>query len=60
MFGFRYLLKNCESYSKFASAERGRGGHPNVERCGEEWGSKITENVWTSFMDAPPPPPPND
>ena len=54
MFGFGYLLKNCESYSKFASAERGRGGQPNVDWCGEVRGSKITESVWTSFMDATP------
>ena len=64
MFGFGYLLKNCESYSKFASAERRRGGQPNVDQCGERCGgSKIIENVWTSFMDAPPSPhrpPPND
>ena len=50
MFGFGYLLKNCE---------RRRGGQPNVDRCGERCGGQKSLKMCghPSWM---PPLPPND
>ena len=48
-----FLLKNSGSYSKLVFAQTW-GVKLNMDRCGQgEEGSKITENVRTSFLDSP-------